>query len=91
MIHVEDIKKLAHLARIQISEEEATQFSTEVDAILGYVTKVSESEVADNIHTHKNITREDVVTHEPGSCTKELLATAPETSNNLILVKKVLS
>lgn len=91
MIQAEDIKKLAHLARIQISEEEATEFSTEVDAILGYVTKVSESKTADTTHTHKNITRDDTVTHEPGSCTKDLLATAPETSNNLILVKKVLS
>lgn len=37
-----DIKKLASLSRIRISDEETAQFTKEIDSILGYVEQIKE-------------------------------------------------
>lgn len=38
----EDVKKLADLARLELSEDEVIKFQKELKAILGYVSKLQE-------------------------------------------------
>lgn len=41
-INAQDIKKLASLSRIKISDSEVDQFAKEIDGILGYVEQIKE-------------------------------------------------
>jgi aspartyl-tRNA(Asn)/glutamyl-tRNA(Gln) amidotransferase subunit C len=89
-----DILHLARLSRIAISDEEAEAFTKEIDSVLSYVSVV-DSITADSSLTKKvgarfNMFREDVVTNEPESHTKALLAEAPKTKGRHLAVKKIL-
>lgn len=90
----EKVEKLAKLARIQISEDEAGEFAHEFEAILGYVGEVK-SVIGENAHTtpqfaHKNILRDDKDPHEGGMYTKDILEQAPMHDKDYIKVKKIL-
>lgn len=41
-INAQDIRKLASLSRIKISDSEVDQFAKEIDGILGYVEQIKE-------------------------------------------------
>jgi aspartyl-tRNA(Asn)/glutamyl-tRNA(Gln) amidotransferase subunit C len=91
---VEEIKHLGNLSRLALADDEAAAFSTEIDAILAYVSAVSK--IAENTSSDKtvgpvhNIFREDVVSNEPGSYTEVLLAAAPHRHGNYVEVKKII-
>jgi aspartyl-tRNA(Asn)/glutamyl-tRNA(Gln) amidotransferase subunit C len=59
----QDIKNLAHLARIEISDQEVADFGKDMESILGYVDQVNQVELSEIEPTHlqKNITRPDTV------------------------------
>ena len=42
----DDIVKLAHLARLDLTDDEITEFTGELSAILGYVEKLQSVDVA---------------------------------------------
>lgn len=93
----EKVLKLAQLARISISPEEADKLSHEFEAILKYVGEVKGA--TKNINDQgsmtkdyalKNVFREDGEGHEPGIYTEKLLAEAPAREGNYIKVKKIL-
>lgn len=89
-----DIKRLAELARIEVSDEEAASLTGDIDAVLDYVSTVSDI-TADAATTKKvgvmyNVMRIDEVTNEAGACTEDLLAEAPARSGNYLEVKKIL-
>lgn len=50
-ITTDDIKKLANLSRIKISEEEMSQFAKEIEGILGYVEQIKEVSDASIVST----------------------------------------
>lgn len=96
---LEDVKKLADLARIDMSEEEMTIITKDFDPILAYVGQVQEAlKLSENIKDGKNsedhflcnIMREDVVTNKAGEYTEKILANAPDTENGFLKVKKIL-
>ena len=92
---IEDIKKLANMARIDMSEEEMAGIAKDFDPILAYVSQIQEaSKLAvsldrkeENIH---NIMREDIATHKTGEYTESILADAPDTENGFLKVKQIL-
>ncbi len=93
MISKADIKKLANLSRLALTEKEEDSFSNEIGAILGYVGNINSlvsNEVAPK-YDHKNILREDVVLHPGGEFTEKLLSNAPEREENFVKVKKILN
>ncbi|MFA5889254.1 MAG: Asp-tRNA(Asn)/Glu-tRNA(Gln) amidotransferase subunit GatC [Candidatus Paceibacterota bacterium] len=92
MITKEDIKKLADLARIEISPDEAESLTTEIDSILGYVGQINvmPSIGKEKVPLQRNIMRDDVVTHGSGQYTEDLLSNAPFRERNLLKVKKIL-
>lgn len=93
MISRDDVAKLADLSLIDVSPQELDAVAGELDAILGYVgevTKLGAEEGGLERPAHRNVMRDDVVTHTPGSFTERILAQAPETSGSYLRVKKVL-
>ena len=93
-MNAEEVLKLAKLARIGISAEEAESLSHEFEAILGYVGQVKE--IANPQTTKetplglRNIMREDTNPHESGKFSEAILKNAPAREENYIKVKKIM-
>jgi aspartyl-tRNA(Asn)/glutamyl-tRNA(Gln) amidotransferase subunit C len=90
----DDIVKLAHLARLDLSEEEIEEFTAELSEILQYVEKLQNVDVADLRPTNQvtgltNVTRKDEVI-DYGYQPKDLLKNVPAVQNDLIKVKRIL-
>lgn len=87
-----DIKYVADLARIQLSEEEERQLGVQLGEILGYVDKLKELDVGNvepTAHAFpiNNVMRPDEA--KPGLSHDEVAMNAPAISNGLIMVPKI--
>lgn len=90
----EDILKLAQLARLDLSDAEVKEYSTELTAILDYVEQLSSVDVEGLEPTHQvtgltNVTREDEV-KDYGYTPADLLKGVPEVKDSQIKVKRVM-
>ncbi len=92
MITKEDVKNLASLARIQISEAEMESLSLEIDSILGYMGQIENMPMGEEKEAPvlRNVMRDDVVLNTPGSYTKRILENAPMREGEYVKVKKIL-
>lgn len=93
MLRIEEIEKLAKLARLEIPGEEKETLRKEVEEILEYVgqiQKLSPQEPPKEAGIVRNIFREDKEPHQTGEFTDTLLANAPEKESGYIKVKKIL-
>jgi aspartyl-tRNA(Asn)/glutamyl-tRNA(Gln) amidotransferase subunit C len=94
MINTSDIKNLASLARIELTEAEAENMTKDVDSILGYVGKINDAVSNDEVKKQtpllRNVMRDDSVTHTPGEFTEDILNNAPDREGNYLKVKKIL-
>ncbi len=94
MISKDEIKKMADLARIDISEEEAQNLSGEMDSILDYVKQVQlvsgDFKGGVDIGSVINVMREDTLDENKESFTESVLREAPQKENGYIKVKKIL-
>ena len=92
MITKEDIKNLADLARIEVSDSEAEGLTSQIDSILGYVGQIKDStpNVEREIPKLRNVMREDVVTNGDGEYTEKLLNNASSREGKYLKVKKIL-
>ncbi len=97
MLERETIKTLAHLSRMEISEEEINVFREEIGTILEYVGQVQEAAKTGgkelfekDFFLVENVMREDLEPHESGLFTKEVLLQAPNREGDFIRVPKVL-
>ena len=88
-----DVRALAKLARLEVSDEELAKLETEIPAILGFVEEIQKvsADIGHESPEHRNVMRNDVNPHESGEYTKPLLAAAPATKDNQVVVKQVLS
>jgi aspartyl-tRNA(Asn)/glutamyl-tRNA(Gln) amidotransferase subunit C len=88
-----DIRALAKLARLDVSDEELAKLETEIPAILGFVETIQQApvEAVTISPEHRNIMRDDVEPIESGLHTEELLKAAPAQRDNQVVVKQVLS
>lgn len=86
------VKRVAHLARIAVTDEEAARMEGELNTILGFVEQLSEVDV-DGIEPMTSVTpmamkkRVDVVTD--GSKAEDIVANAPDSTDNFFVVPKV--
>ena len=87
-----DIKNLASLARIEISEEEAERLTPEIDSILGYVGQIKNvvGNIKKEVPKLHNVMREDVSTNTSRQYTDDILNDAPDREGDYIKVKKIL-
>jgi aspartyl-tRNA(Asn)/glutamyl-tRNA(Gln) amidotransferase subunit C len=86
------VKRVAHLARIAVTDAEAERMMGELNGILGFVEQLSEVDVT-GIEPMTSVTpmvmrkRVDAVTD--GSKADDIVANAPLTDKNFFLVPKV--
>ena len=89
-----DLLHLANLARIRIDDDEAVSLLKEIESVLQYVsaidTIVADETLIKKVGARYNIFRDDVITNEPESYTKILLAEAPKVKGRHLQVKKIL-
>ena len=93
-ITIDDVKRLAQLSALTITDEEAESLRRQLGDILGYVEQLNEVDTGDLEPTYQvggleNVTRTDEV-HDYHVSQEALLSNAAETENGHIKVKKVL-
>lgn len=91
-VDIATVKRVAHLARIAITEEEATSFQGEINAILGFVEQLNEVDVSNvepltSVVAQKMKKRADIVTD--GNCADRVVANAPVSDDEFFVVPKV--
>ena len=92
MVTEEDVKKLATLARLEISPEASGKVAAKLNSILDYINQLKEVDVSSvepmsHVHGITNVMREDVV--QPSLSIEELKQMAPETNGRYIKVPLV--
>lgn len=93
-ISTDDVKYVAALAKIAITDDEAKRFTKELGTILGYVQQLDAVDTAGLQPTYQvtglsNVTRKDAIT-DYGTTQKDLLKNVPRTRDGYIEVPKVL-
>ena len=86
------VKRVAHLARIRVTDEEIEAFGGELNAILGFVEQLNEVDVEGvepmtSVRPMAMRRREDRVTD--GGIAQDIVANAPQTEDHYFLVPKV--
>ncbi|MFC4624601.1 Asp-tRNA(Asn)/Glu-tRNA(Gln) amidotransferase subunit GatC [Daeguia caeni] len=91
-VDISTVKRVAHLARIAVSDDEAERMTGELNAILGFVEQLNEVNV-DGVEPMTSVTpmkmrlREDKVTD--GGIAAAIVGNAPVTEDNFFVVPKV--
>ena len=88
-----DVKALAELARLEVSDDELARLEKEIPGILSFVEEIQKAagEVPVSSPELRNVMREDKDPHESGMHTEVLLSAAPAQEGNRIVVKQVIS
>ena len=92
-VNIATVKKIASLARIAITEEEAARIAPELDNIMGWIEQLGEVDVTGVepmtavIPNHLRL-RDDVVTD--GNVRDKVLANAPKAEHGFFAVPKVI-
>jgi aspartyl-tRNA(Asn)/glutamyl-tRNA(Gln) amidotransferase subunit C len=86
------VRRIAHLARIAVAEEEVEHLKVELNAILAWVEQLGEVDVAGvepmtSVTPMKMKMREDKVTD--GGIAEDVVRNAPASEENFFLVPKV--
>ena len=87
-----DISYVAHLARLELSDEEKAKLSAQLAGILDYVAKLSEVDVTGVEPTAHAIPLTNVLRHDkvrPSIERERILKNAPETARDLFIVPKI--
>ncbi len=94
-ISADDVKKLAELSRLALSDEEVAKLQGEITSILAYVDVIQKVELpetpTDSVHLDlQNVMREDANPHDAGIHTNDILAQASRREGDYLKVKKIL-
>jgi len=92
-ITVEDVRKVAHLARLELPEEKIATYATQLERILDYVAHLEQVDTEGVPPTTRavevvNVTREDRV--DPTPVREELLDLAPQREGDFFRVPRIL-
>ncbi|MDR7037206.1 MULTISPECIES: Asp-tRNA(Asn)/Glu-tRNA(Gln) amidotransferase subunit GatC [Methylobacterium] len=91
-VDAQTVRRIAHLARIAVSEADVAPLQGELNAILAFVEQLGAVDVA-NVEPMTSVTpmamkkRADVITD--GDRAQEVVANAPETEDHYFIVPKV--
>ena len=89
----EQIDYVAHLSRIELTEEERELFGAQLASILAYVAKLDELDTADvpptaHVMGLRNVFRDDA--EQPSMASGRMLANAPAKAYGCYLVPRIL-
>lgn len=90
---IDDVNKLATLARIDMSDVEKQEFLENMESILGYVDIIKKADVSGiekDAGEIRNVMREDAEANDSGTFTDKILAGAPAKQDGFLKVKKIL-
>jgi aspartyl-tRNA(Asn)/glutamyl-tRNA(Gln) amidotransferase subunit C len=92
-ISTDQVKHVANLARLAITEEEASRFTQQLDKIITYAEQLNEVdtenvEPTSHVLEIKNVMREDVA--KPGLPNEEVLKNAPDHQDGQIKVPPII-
>ena len=92
-ITLEDVRKVALLARLELPDEEIKVYTEQLEKILGYVEQLEKVDTEKVIPTTRaveviNVLREDSL--EESSIREELLSLAPSREGDFFKVPKIL-
>ena len=92
-ITMDEVKYVANLARLAITEEEAEKFTNQLDAIISFAEQLNELdtdhvEPTSHVLDIKNVMREDIA--KPGLPVEEVLKNAPDHENGQIRVPSII-
>ncbi len=95
-VSADDVKKLAELSRLALTDGEVEQLRGEIDAIVSYIDVVQKvpvpEGVAPNPHLDTvNVMREDANPHEGGVHTKEIVDQFSDRDGDYLRVRKILN
>jgi len=91
-INQEEVKYIAHLARLDLSKEEEEKFTWQLKEILAYVDKLKEVDIQNILPTShvfplKNVFREDK--QKKSLPVEKALSNAPEQRRNQFVVPRI--
>ena len=92
-VDVATVRRIAHLARIAVAEDEVEHLRGELNAMLAFVEQLSEVDVT-GVEPMTSVTpmamkeRVDAVTD--GDIAEDIVRNAPQTADNYFLVPKVI-
>ena len=94
-LNKEEIKKIADLARLELTDKELETYGSQLSDILGYVDQLQEVDVTGveptaQVTGLENIMREDTVEDWPKDEVESALAQAPDREGRFVKVKRVL-
>jgi aspartyl-tRNA(Asn)/glutamyl-tRNA(Gln) amidotransferase subunit C len=94
-ITTEEVKKLASLSRIAVSDEEVEALRDDMESILKYVEEINTVSLGDSVEVgplqaRKNVFRNDEELNVSGEYTEKLIANMPASEGNYLKVKKIL-
>lgn len=92
----DDVKKLAELSRLALTDDEVEQLRADIDAIVSYIDTVRQVPMPDGVTPNPhldivNVMREDTVAHEGGEHTSALVEQFPDHDGDFLRVKKILN
>ncbi len=96
MLSADELKKLAQLSRISVSDEELATIGQEIEPILNYVKEVSSVVAGDSTGAAaaapvlRNVVRDDGKPLPTGAFTEAILKNMPDTEDGYLKVKKIL-
>ncbi len=93
MLTTEEVKKVAEMARIELSDSEVEKFQKDLSAVLDYVDELKAVnteglEIVSSVTGLENVTRKDeplVIDYQ-----EEIMANAPERKDRYYKVKSIL-
>ena len=94
-IQESDISHLANLARIRLTENEVTQFTKNIQSIVGFIDVVNDTDVNEELLKQEgfapvNTTRKDEEKENDYMTSPEIIAGAPASQDNYVKVKKII-
>ena len=93
MISKDDLKYVAHLARLHLPEKEIEHFTVQLEEILKYINKLKQVDITNieptsHVFPQKNVFRQDEL--KPSLPIKEVLKNAPSKEGDFFKVPKVI-
>ncbi|MCW9680942.1 Asp-tRNA(Asn)/Glu-tRNA(Gln) amidotransferase subunit GatC [Dolichospermum planctonicum UHCC 0167] len=94
MIDSQLVRKVANLARLELTADEETQFTTQLGSILDYIEQLNQLDVTNVAPTTRaidvsNVTREDIL--QPYPDREAILNSAPQQEGDFFRVPKILN
>ncbi len=94
MIDSEQVRKVANLARLELTADEEAKFTTQLGSILDYIEQLNQLDVTNVAPTTRaidvsNVTREDTLRPYPDR--EAILNSAPQQEGDFFRVPKILN